>query len=213
MTRSSDEQERREGSRFRVPTRRVQCGETLLIWVLVGLGGVGLWIEAADPLFGVPEAPVFALTLFAFIAGMGTAATLLIWCWPAVWERWFHQVPSEGGNRLEAARMITGLTFGILTVAAVVGMIAFQWHPITIGAIGGALLCSRLIVELWLHHKFGTRPTSLPWRLHAEAGRKLDAIQACRRETSVSLAQAKAAVEDYLMSRSRRRDETDDRGN
>lgn len=158
MTQASNERERQEDSRFRAPVRRVQWGETFLIWGLVGLGGAGLWVAAADPLFGVPEASVFALTMFAFIVGMGTVATILIWYWPAFWERWFHQVPAEGGNRLEAARMLTGLLFGILTVAAVVGLVAFQWHPITIGAIGGILLCSRLFVELWLHHQFGTKP-------------------------------------------------------
>src|SRR5690242_7411539 len=99
--------------RLRMPSRKLQWGDTLLIWFLVALGGLGLWIVAADPLFGGPEASVFALTMFAFVAGMGVVATILIWALPAVWDRWFHQVPPEGGGRLDAAKLVMGLVFGI----------------------------------------------------------------------------------------------------
>jgi hypothetical protein len=138
----------------------IRWGETFLIWSLVALGGLGLWASSADPIFGGPEGETVALTLFASFVALGVAATILIWCWPGVWKRWFQEVPPEGGSRLEAAKMATAIGFWVLAVAAIVGMIASQWTPVAMGLLGGVLLFARLVIELALHHRLGRRPTS-----------------------------------------------------
>jgi hypothetical protein len=207
---SQNEREDHPQSSIRIPSRKEQWGETLLIGVLVALGGIGLWIGVADPLFGGPEAAVFARTLFAFIAGMGLVATLLIWFWPAVWDRWFHQVPPEGGNRLDVAQLITSMVFGLLILAMLAAMVAFQWGPVTLGIIGGALLCSRLFLEIGLHHRLGKRPSALCWQVHHEVGRKNEAVQTSPREKGASLIQTRDAVEGLFCSRSTEQREGDD---
>jgi hypothetical protein len=138
----------------------VRWGETFLIWSLVALGGLGLWVSSADPIFGGPEAGTVALTAFAFFVVFGVVATILIWCWPGVWKRWLQEVPPEGDSRLEAAKMVAATVFWILTLAAVVGMIASQWTPVAMGVLIGVLSLARLAIELALHHLLGRRPTS-----------------------------------------------------
>ena len=202
MTQRGSGQDPHGGEGRGTPANAVRWGETIAIWLLVALGGLGLWVSAADPIFGGPEADTVAFTFFAAFVTLGAVATILIWYWPGIWKRWFQEVPPEGDSRLEAAKMVTAAVFWVVAIAAVVGMVSSHWHPVAMGAVGGALALARLVIELSLHHRLGTRPTTGPWRVLADAGRKIDAITAYRRETAASLSEAKEAVEAYLMSRS-----------
>jgi hypothetical protein len=155
MTQRGSDQEHLKAEGRGTSASAVRWGETLLIWSLVALGGLGLWVSSADPIFGGLEAGTVALTLFTFFVALGAAATILIWCWPGVWKRWFQEVPPEGNSRLEAAKTATAIVFWILAIAAVVGMIASQWTPVAMGVLGGVLLLARLMIELALHHRLG----------------------------------------------------------
>ncbi len=160
MTQRGSEQDPLRGEGRGRSASAIRWAETFLIWSLVALGGLGLWVSSADPIFGGSEQAEIALALFASFMALGVAATVLIWCWPSVWKRWFQEVPPEGDSRLEAANVATALVFWILAVSAIVGMIASQWHPIAIGVVGGLLMFTRLAIELALHHRLGKRPTS-----------------------------------------------------
>lgn len=160
MTQRDSGQDPLRGEERGTAAGAIRWGETFLIWSLVALGGLGLWVSTADPIFGGPEQAAVALTLFASFVPLGVVATVLIWCWPSVWKRWFQEVPPEGDSRLEGTNIVTALVFWILTVSAIVGMIASQWHPVAIGVVGGLLMFTRLAIELALHHRLGKRPTS-----------------------------------------------------
>jgi hypothetical protein len=179
----------------------VRWVETLIVWGLVAIGGVGLWASAAGSLFGGPEADQAALTLFAFFVALGLAATVTIWCFPGVWHRWMHRMPPDDGGRLDAGKMVFDILFWVLGLGTIVGMVAAGWHAVAVSAAIGTLLVGRLFADLWLHHRLGRRGAPDPWRSLADAGRKLDAIQAYRIETGAGLADAKESVETYMRSR------------
>jgi hypothetical protein len=132
--------------------------ETLVLWVLIGLGGVGLWISADDPIFGGPEMASAALTMLAFFVGLGVVATFLIWCWPAAWKRWLHRMPTDENWRLETAQTAVHLVFWAFALVVVWWMVVSQCRPITAGAIAGCLMVSRLVLDIALHHWLGRRP-------------------------------------------------------
>jgi hypothetical protein len=131
--------------------------ETVVLWVLICLAGIGLWLSAADPLFGGPEIARAALTIFAFFTGIGVVATLFIWCWPAFWNRWFHRMPAGENTRLGAATAISHLAYlgaGVLMVCwignAGVG-------PVAAGSVAGSLAVLCLLTDIVLHHWLGQR--------------------------------------------------------
>jgi hypothetical protein len=158
MAQAGDEQEHPKDEGRGTSANAVRWGETLAIWSVVALGGLGLWASAADPVFGGFEADTIAFTLFAAFVTLGAVATILVWCWPGVWKRWFQEVPPEGDSRLEAAKMVTAAVFWVVAIATVLGMISSQWHPVAMGAVGGVLALARLATELFLHHRLGKRP-------------------------------------------------------
>jgi hypothetical protein len=157
MIQSDDEPGRRLRNSPWRPASATRWAETLLIWSLVALGGAGLWLSAADPIFGGQDLMPAALTLFAFFVLFGVAATLLIWRWPALWKRWFQTVPSEGAWQLKAASTVLHLAFWVLAVFAIIGLVAFRWSPVTVGVAGGCLALGRLAVDICLHPWLGKK--------------------------------------------------------
>jgi hypothetical protein len=129
--------------------------ETVVLWTLIGLGAVGLWFSAADPIFGGPEVASAALTMLAFFVGVGVVATLLIWFWPATWKRWLHRLPTEGNWRLEIAQTATHLAFWALAIVVVWWMVVTQCRPVTAGAVAGCLMICRLVLDIAIHHWLG----------------------------------------------------------
>src|SRR5207302_1312175 len=112
-----------------------------------------------------------------------------------------HQLPPEGGWRLDTAKMAGGAFFWGLALALVVYSVGQKWHPVAIGLAAGGIVLARLAVDIYLHHRFGGRGAPRPWRELADAGHKREAVRAFRRETGVGPAEAKAAVEAYLATR------------
>jgi hypothetical protein len=156
MTHFGDEHERQAGGASGTPGTASRWGETFLIWFVVAVGGCGLWLSSADPLFGGgADGVLVALTVFAFFVALGVAATVAIWWLPAFWDRWFYRLPPDGGGWLDAAKMLVALLFWVLAVVAVVHMVAAHWHPVAIGTAAGGFVLLRLVVEIWLHHRQG----------------------------------------------------------
>jgi hypothetical protein len=128
-----------------------------LIWSLVALGGAGLWLSAADPIFGGPDLLPAAFTLLGFFAVFGAAATLLIWRWPTVWKRWFQAIPSEESWQLELASRVSHLAFWILAIGVVIGLVALRWSAMAAGAVGGCLVLGHLALDDCFHHWLSKR--------------------------------------------------------
>jgi hypothetical protein len=131
--------------------------ETVALWVLIGLGGIGLWFSTLDPIFGGPEMAPAALTMLAFFTAIGFVGTLLIWCWPAAWDRWFHRMPPGENARLEAATTVIHLAYlgaGVLMVCWIVNA---RLGPIAAGSVAGSLAVLCLLTDIVLHHWLGRR--------------------------------------------------------
>jgi hypothetical protein len=151
-----EEHERQAGARPGARTTATKWGETFFIWIFVALGGVGLWVSAADPIFGGgADGVLVALTIFGFFVALGIAVTAAIWLWPAAWKQWSHRVPPDGGGRLDAAKMLVGLVSLVLALLFVIYSVSPQWHPVAIGLAAGGIALVRLAVEIWLHHRLG----------------------------------------------------------
>lgn len=155
MAQSDDEQERRANERAGLNP----WVDTAVVWGVVALGGIGVGFAYFDPL-GRREMVSAALTVWACFAGAGAVATLLIWCWPAGWHRWFRQIPADGSPRLEIAKMVAHAASWILGIVVIACMVTWQWSPITAGAAAGCLLVGRLALDLVLQHWLGDRPAS-----------------------------------------------------
>jgi hypothetical protein len=95
--------------------------------------------------------------MFAFFTSLGVVATLLIWCWPAVWNRWLHRMPTGENARLEAAQAVSHLGYlgaGVLIVCWIAGT---RVNPVAAGAVAGALMVLCLVTDIALHHWLGRR--------------------------------------------------------
>ena len=158
MTLSDDELQRQVSDGQGAPSSATQWRDTIFIWIVVAVGGGGLWLSTADPIFGGPDLAPAALMMFAFFATMGVAATLMIWCWPAVWHRWFHLIPAEGNWRLEAAKMVSHGAIWIGAIVVVACMVTWKWRPVTVGAVAGCLMLGRLALDIGLQHWLGDGP-------------------------------------------------------
>ncbi len=140
--------------------REGQWVDTLLVWIFIALGGAGLWISVADPIFGGPEVGLAALTMFGFFAAAGAVATFLIWCSPGVWKQWFHRAPAKLDWRLEALQTVAHAVFWVLALTLVVGIATLGWSPMAAGAAGGCLVVGRLVFDLGLHCWLGRKASA-----------------------------------------------------
>jgi hypothetical protein len=131
--------------------------ETAVLWGLIGLGGVGLWLSTADPIFGGADMASAAVTMFAFFIALGVAATLLIWCWPSFWQRWVKQVPPGENVRLEIGLACSHVSYLAAGIFMVCWIVKTGMGPVPAGAFAGSLMVLCLVTDLCLHHWLGRR--------------------------------------------------------
>jgi hypothetical protein len=132
----------------------MQIGSTIALWILILLGGAGLWLSAADPIFGGPEAATISLTLFAFFVGFGLVGTLAIWSLPArrilAWIFPPDALPDESRS-ITPAHVFGRLAFWALALVFVFYSVKNHWPPVTVGLAIGGLVILRLLGEVLLN--------------------------------------------------------------
>ncbi len=97
------------------------------------------------------------ITMFAFFVAVGVGATLLIWCRPAVWERWLHQMPAGENVRLEVAQTCSHFAYLGAGVVMVCWIASRGVGPVAAGGVAGSLMVLCLLTDIGLHHWLGRR--------------------------------------------------------